>query len=227
MEEMGKDIFNLEKTQLAILKDMQEGAQDLIDVIYEAPSIEAAVQQAVAVLTGPNSPLSAGDIYAAGNLSVEPSLQDKTYEQITSNELPNFLGVPRNYAVDGVSIYSTDTEGNFLFYKDGAQFSLLANEPPGLVAAVQAELVNGGILQVGDFVPGKWSTDPKAPEVEAFKKVLGRANATGNPDFTVALRWYVDNQLSVDAFEPQEAYLPPDYATASQQIKNLFKRQFR
>ena len=78
--------------------------QDLIDVIYEAPSIEAAVQQAVAVLTGPNSPLSAGDIYAAGNLSVEPSLQDKTYEQITSNELPNFLGVPRNYAVDGVSI---------------------------------------------------------------------------------------------------------------------------
>jgi len=201
--------------------------QDLIDVIYEAPSIEAAVQQAVAVLTGPNSPLSAGDIYAAGNLSVEPSLQDKTYEQITSNELPNFLGVPRNYSVDGVSIYSTDTEGNFLFYKEGAQFSLLANEPPELVAAVQAELVNGGILQVGDFVPGKWSTDPKAPEVEAFKKVLGRANATGNPDFTVALRYYVDNQLSVDAFEPQEAYLPPDYATASQQIKNLFKTNLK
>lgn len=201
--------------------------QDLIDSIYEAPTLTDAVNQAIAVLTGPNSPVSAGDITSIAGMSMEPTLGDPRYEDISAEGLPNFIGVPRNYAVDGVSIYDTDNEGNFLFYKDGSEFSLLANEPPEIVAAVQAELVNGGLLKVGEFVPGRWSTDAEDPSVVAFKKILGRANATGNPDFTVALRWYVDNQESVDAFGAEPAYLPPDYATTSQQVKNLFKTNLK
>jgi hypothetical protein len=201
--------------------------QDLIDSIYEAPTFTDAVNQAIAVLTGPNSPVSIGDIKSLAGLSTEPQLIDPKYDETIAQDLPNFIGVPRNYAVDGVSIYDTDNEGNFLFYKDGSEYSLLANEPPEIIAAVQAELVNGGLLSVGEFIPGRWSTDEKSPEVIAFKKVLGRANATGNPDFTVALRWYVDNQESVDAFGAEPAYLPPDYATASQQVKNLFKTNLK
>jgi len=201
--------------------------QDLIDSIYEAPTFTDAVNQAIAVLTGPRSPVSIGDIKSLAGLSTEPQLIDPKYDETIAQDLPNFIGVPRNYAVDGVSIYDTDNEGNFLFYKDGSEYSLLANEPPEIIAAVQAELVNGGLLSVGEFIPGRWSTDEKSPEVIAFKKVLGRANATGNPDFTVALRWYVDNQESVDAFGAEPAYLPPDYATASQQVKNLFKTNLK
>ena len=201
--------------------------QDLIDSIYEAPTFNDAVNQAIAVLTGPRSPVSVGDIKSLAGLSTEPQLIDPRYDETIAQDLPNFIGVPRNYAVDGVSIYDTDNEGNFLFYKDGSEYSLLANQPPEIIAAVQAELVNGGLLSVGEFIPGRWSTNVKSPEVIAFKEVLGRANATGNPDFTVALRWYVDNQESIDAFGAEPAYLPPDYATASQQVKNLFKTNLK
>ena len=196
-------------------------------ILYEQPSVKAAADQAVVALTGTNSPISAGDIYRVAGMTSEPQLTDSQYTAGTF-ELPNFLGVPRNYEVDGVSIYTTDDQGEFLFYQSGAQYALMANQPPEIVAAIQAELVNANLLKLGEFVPGSWGglfIGDEQKDVEAFKKVLEHSNQTGNPDFTMSLRFFVDNQEAIDAFQPQPAYLPPDYATASQSVTNLFENQ--
>ena len=196
-------------------------------ILYEQPSVKAAADQAVVALTGTNSPISAGDIYRVAGMTSEPTLTDPQYTAGTF-ELPNFLGVPRNYEVDGVSIYTTDDQGEFLFYQSGAQYALMANQPPEIVAAIQAELVNANLLKLGEFVPGSWGglfIGDEQKDVEAFKKVLEHSNQTGNPDFTMSLRFFVDNQEAIDAFQPQPAYLPPDYATASQSVTNLFENQ--
>ena len=196
-------------------------------ILYEQPSVKAAADQAVVALTGTNSPISAGDIYRVAGMTSEPQLTDSQYTAGTF-ELPNFLGVPRNYEVDGVSIYTTDDQGEFLFYQSGAQYALMANQPPEIVAAIQAELVNANLLKLGEFVPGSWGglfIGDEQKDVEAFKKVLEHSNQTANPDFTMSLRFFVDNQEAIDAFQPQPAYLPPDYATASQSVTNLFENQ--
>lgn len=196
--------------------------QETIDTLLSQPTLDAAINNAIVALTGSNSPISPGDIRAAAQQSSEPQLGDPRYDHLTS-ELPAFLGVPRNYSVDGVSIYTTDENGDFLFYKQGSQYSLIANEPPEVVAALQAELVNAGLLKMGTFIPGRWSVEEDAPETEAFKTVLERANKTGDPDFTNSLRWFVDNQETMEAFEVEPAYLPPDYETVAQQVTNLFR----
>ena len=123
--------------------------------LYSQPSVKAAAEQAVVALTGTNSPISAGDIYRIAGLTAEPQITDPSY-QFTNNELPNFLGVPRNYSVDGVSIYTTDEQGNFLFYQNGSEYNLMLGQTPEVVASVQAELVNANLLKIGEFVPGKW-----------------------------------------------------------------------
>jgi hypothetical protein len=200
---------------------------DVKQTLYEQPSVKAAADQAVVALTGTNSPISAGDIYRVAGMTSEPQLTDSQYTAGTF-ELPNFLGVPRNYEVDGVSIYTTDDQGEFLFYQSGAQYALMANQPPEIVAAIQAELVNANLLKLGEFVPGSWGglfIGDEQKDVEAFKKVLEHSNQTGNPDFTMSLRFFVDNQEAIDAFQSQPAYLPPDYATASQSVTNLFENQ--
>ena len=200
---------------------------EIKQILYEQPSVKAAADQAVVALTGTNSPISAGDIYRVAGMTSEPQLTDSQYTAGTF-ELPNFLGVPRNYEVDGVSIYTTDDQGEFLFYQSGAQYALMANQPPEIVAAIQAELVNANLLKLGEFVPGSWGglfIGDEQKDVEAFKKVLEHSNQTGNPDFTMSLRFFVDNQEAIDAFQPQPAYLPPDYATASQSVTNLFENQ--
>lgn len=197
--------------------------------LYSQPSVKAAAEQAVVALTGTNSPISAGDIYRIAGLTAEPQISDPSY-QFTNNELPNFLGVPRNYSVDGVSIYTTDEQGNFLFYQSGSEYNLMLGQTPEVVAAVQAELVNANLLKLGEFVPGKWGglfIGDEQKDVEAFKKVLEHSNQTMNPDFTVGLRFFVDNQEAIDAFQPEPAYLPPDYATVSQSVTNLFEQQLR
>ena len=197
--------------------------------LYSQPSVKAAAEQAVVALTGTNSPISAGDIYRIAGLTAEPQITDSSY-QFTNNELPNFLGVPRNYSVDGVSIYTTDEQGNFLFYQSGSEYNLMLGQTPEVVAAVQAELVNANLLKLGEFVPGKWGglfIGDEQKDVEAFKKVLEHSNQTMNPDFTVGLRFFVDNQEAIDAFQPEPAYLPPDYATVSQSVTNLFEQQLR
>ena len=202
---------------------------DVKQTLYEQPSVKAAADQAVVALTGTNSPISAGDIYRVAGMTSEPQLTDSQYTAGTF-ELPNFLGVPRNYEVDGVSIYTTDDQGEFLFYQSGSQYALMANQPPEIVAAIQAELVNANLLKLGEFVPGSWGglfTGDEQKDVEAFKKVLEHSNQTGNPDFTMSLRYFVDNQEAIDAFQPEPAYLPPDYATVSQSVTNLFQQQLR
>ena len=164
-------------------------------ILYEQPSVKAAADQAVVALTGTNSPISAGDIYRVAGMTSEPQLTDSQYTAGTF-ELPNFLGVPRNYEVDGVSIYTTDDQGEFLFYQSGSQYALMANQPPEIVAAIQAELVNANLLKLGEFVPGSWGglfIGDEQKDVEAFKKVLEHSNQTGNPDFTMSLRFFVDN----------------------------------
>lgn len=202
----------------------EEIKQDL----YAQPSVKAAAEQAVVALTGTNSPISAGDIYRIAGLTGEPQIGDPRYVQDVALELPNFLGVPRNYEVDGVSIYTTDDQGKFLFYQSGSEYNLMLGQTPEVVAAVQAELVNTGLLKLGEFVPGKWGglfINEEQKDVEAFKKVLEHSNQTMNPDFTVGLRFFVDSQESIDAFTSKPAYLPPDYATVSKSVSNLFEQQ--
>lgn len=197
--------------------------------LYEQPSVKAAAEQAVVALTGTNSPISAGDIYRIAGLTGEPQITDSKYDP-TLNELPNFLGVPRNYSVDGVSIYTTDDQGNFLFYQSGSEYNLMLGQTPEVIAAVQAELVNANLLKIGEFVPGKWGglfIGDEQKDVQAFKKVLEHSNQTGNPDFTVGLRFFVDSQEAIDAFQAEPAYLPPDYATVSQSVTNLFEQQLK
>ena len=157
-----------------------------------------------------------------------PQIDDTRYDPNVALELPNFLGVPRNYEVDGVSIYTTDDQGKFLFYQSGSEYNLMLGQTPEVVAAVQAELVNTGLLKLGEFVPGKWGglfINEEQKDVEAFKKVLEHSNQTMNPDFTVGLRFFVDSQESIDAFTSKPAYLPPDYATVSKSVSNLFEQQ--
>jgi hypothetical protein len=204
--------------------------EDIKQDLYSQPSIKAAADQAVVALTGTNSPISAGDIYRIAGMTGEPQLGDPRYDANIVLELPNFLGVPRNYEVDGVSIYTTDDQGEFLFYQSGSEYNLMLGQTPEVVAAVQAELVNSGLLKLGEFVPGKWGglfINEEQKDVEAFKLILEHSNQTMNPDFTVGLRFFVDNQEAIDAFQPEPAYLPPDYATVSQSVTNLFEQQLR
>tara|TARA_R100001594_G_scaffold83239_2_gene117918 strand:- start:139 stop:1137 length:999 start_codon:yes stop_codon:yes gene_type:complete len=195
---------------------------EIVDILLTQPNLEAAIHQATVALTGSNSPLSAGDIRAAANQALEPQIGDPRYTHQT-DELPGFLGVPRNYDVDGISIYTTDENGEFLFYKNGSQYSLIANQTPEVKAALQAELVNAGLLKMGTFIPGRWNLDEDSPETLAFEQVLMRANKTGDPDFTNSLRWFVDNQETIESFQIEPSYLPPDYATLSQSVKSLFR----
>lgn len=200
---------------------------EVLQALYAQPSVKAAADQAVVALTGTNSPISRGDIYRIAGLTAEPQITDPSYQYITT-ELPNFLGVPRNYEVDGVSIYTTDDQGKFLFYQSGSEYNLMLGQSPEVIAAVQAELVNANLLKIGEFVPGRWGglfINDEQKDVQAFKKILEHSNQTGNPDFTVGLRFFVDNQEAIDAFQPTPAYLPPDYATVSQSVSNLFENQ--
>ena len=204
--------------------------EDIKQDLYSQPSVKAAANQAVVALTGTDSPISAGDIYRIAGMTGEPQIGDPRYVQDVTLELPNFLGVPRNYEVDGVSIYTTDDQGEFLFYQSGSEYNLMLGQTPEVVAAVQAELVNSGLLKIGEFVPGKWGglfINDEQKDVEAFKKVLEHSNQTGNPDFTVSLRFFVDSQEAIDAFTSEPAYLPPDYATVSQSVTNLFEQQLK
>ena len=202
--------------------------EEIKQSLYSQPSVKAAADNAVVALTGTNSPISAGDIYRIAGLTNEPQIDDTRYDPNVALELPNFLGVPRNYEVDGVSIYTTDDQGKFLFYPSGSEYNLMSGQTPEVIAAVQAELVNTGLLKLGEFVPGKWGglfINEEQKDVLAFKKILEHSNQTVNPDFTVGLRFFVDSQESIDAFSSEPAYLPPDYATVSQSVTNLFEQQ--
>ena len=200
--------------------------------LLSQPAVEAAVNQAIPLLTGASSPITAGDITSLAQMGLEPQLSDDRYPAPQDVSTPSFIGVSRNYSVDTgegrVNITETDPNGDYLFYTLGSEISLLINQPPEVIAAVQAELVNAGMLKLGEFLPGKWGgflVGGEYKDQEAFKNVLARANTTGNPDFTVALRYFVDNQEAIEDVGVEAPYLPPDYASVSAEVTNLFERK--
>jgi len=200
--------------------------------LLSQPTVEAAVNQAIPLLTGANSNITAGDISSLAQMSGEPQLSSDKYSAPQDVSAPQYIGVSRNYSVDTgegtVSITETDVNGDPLFYTLGSEINLLINQPPEVIAAVQAELVNAGMLKLGEFIPGRWGgtlINGDYKDQEAFKNVLARANTTGNPDFTVALRYFVDNQEAIQDVGDEVAYLPPDYAGAVQDVKALFEKK--
>ena len=126
--------------------------------LLSQPTVEAAVNQAIPLLTGANSSITAGDITSLAQMGLEPQLSSERYAAPQDVTTPSFIGVSRNYSVDTgegrVSITETDPNGDYLFYTLGSEISLLINQPPEVIAAVQAELVNAGMLKLGEFLPG-------------------------------------------------------------------------
>jgi len=136
------------------------------------------------------------------------------------NNQPDYLGVTADYEPPsgGTDFYTTDDVVN-----------IFAGKSTEEKAAIQADLVNAGLLQMGSFKPGTWDLSTQ----NAFKYILSAANQIGvTPEQKkTGARWkevltdYANNPLTVP--KPEAVYLPPDYDSVTNQVKNVFRQSLR
>ena len=188
-----------------------------LSILQEQPNVDAAMAEAALLLNGV---MTVDEIQRIGQGGGQPQIQN--YPQDTSlfgQTSVSFLGdVPSYYTTPtGRAITEKDEQDEYVFYKQGDQYSKFLGLSPEVKATIQTDLVNSGLLKQGSFLLGEWD-DASA---EAMKTVLGRANQTGNPDWIASMKWYVDNQLpaipTVD-----DVFLPPDYTKTANLIDGMF-----
>jgi|7_EtaG_2_1085326.scaffolds.fasta_scaffold00202_10 hypothetical protein len=127
------------------------------------------------------------------------------------------IGVPGDY--------TPPREGATDFYTESDLVNLFGGLAPEEIASIQADLINGGLLTVGDgFIPGEWDAVTQGK----FTPVLARANRGGVTElekqngsaWRTALKEYVANP--VPDIPEEDVYLPQDPATIAQKVKYLY-----
>jgi len=188
-----------------------------LSILQEQPTVEAAMAEAALLLSGV---MTIDEIQRIGQGGGQPQIQN--YPQDTTafgQSYVSFLGdVPSYYTTPtGRAITEKDEQDEYVFFKQGDQYSKFLGLSPEVKATIQTDLVNAGLLERGKFLIGEWD-DASA---DAMKVVLGRANQTGNPDWIASLSWYVDNQLP-EIPTAKDIVLPPDYTGIANQINGMF-----
>ena len=129
--------------------------------------------------------------------------------------LPGIIGgLPSSYTPRNPA----DTD----FYREGDEYNIFANLPVEDLYALQARLIQGGLLARGGFTPG----DFDSATASAMRLVLGRQNRIGvkidnkSTAWNEALLLYQNEPLA--SGEEVSVFLPPDYAEVSTRIRNLF-----
>ncbi len=129
--------------------------------------------------------------------------------------LPGIIGgLPSSYTPRNPA----DTD----FYREGDEYNIFANLPVEDLYALQARLIQGGLLARGGFTPG----DFDSATASAMRLVLGRQNRIGVKIGEKATAWnealllYQNEPLP--SGEEVSVYLPPDYAETATRIRNLF-----
>ena len=188
-----------------------------LSILQEQPNVDAAIAEAALLLNGV---MTVDEIQRIGQGAGQPQIQN--YPQDTSmfgQTSVSFLGdVPSYYTTPtGRAITEKDEQDEYVFYKQGDQYSKFIGLSPEVKATIQTDLVNAGLLKQGSFLLGEWD-DASA---DAIKTVLGRANQTGNPDWVASMKWYVDNQLPAIP-TIKDVFLPPDYTGIANQINGMF-----
>jgi len=188
-----------------------------ISILQEQPTVEEAMSEAALLLSGV---MTVDEIQRIGQSGGQPQIQNYPQDtQAFGQTSVSFLGdVPSYYTTPtGRAITEKDEQDEYVFYKQGDQYSKFIGLSPEVKASIQTDLVNAGLLEQGKFLIGEWDDE----SADAMKTVLGRANQVGNPDWLSSLKWYVDNQLP-DIPTIEDIFLPPDYTGIANTINGTF-----
>lgn len=115
-------------------------------------------------------------------------------------------------------------------YRSQDQWSMFAGKTPEYIATVQQQMIDAGVLDKGDSVPGYWGDR----EAAAMSHLMTEANATGSKWFEAA----ANRAAALAALTPEQralragrspfvapAYLAPDYATLAQAVRSTFAQR--
>ena len=208
----GQNILTLTQDQQLSLLDETTVENAILRAKSISPGLELFVNQAA----NPEFNLDnvTGNVYDQSFFNAQAQLFAGLYNQ------PDYLGVTADYKPPA---------GGTDFYTDADVINIFAGKSTEEKAAIQADLVNSGLLKLGSFKPGTWDLSTQS----AFKYILSAANQIGvTPEQKqTGARWkevltdYANNPLTVP--KPEAVYLPPDYDSVTKQVKNLFRQSLR
>lgn len=130
----------------------------------------------------------------------------------------DYIGVTEDYE---------PPQGGTDFYTKSELVTIFGAKSVEEIAGIQADLVNAGLLDIGEFLPGRWDRNTQ----RAFAPILELSNTIGVTPEQKATggRWKsVMSEYSanpIGAIKPEAVYLPPDYDAVTQQVKNVFRQQ--
>ena len=131
-------------------------------------------------------------------------------------DTPQYLGI-----VDDNYVSPKGADANDYYFATDA-VDLISGKSPDVIADVQADLVNIGLLSPGQFVPGVW----QERDAIAFTKVLALQNSLGVPAGKKATSWEeaIDVLLNttLPSYQQERVYLAPDYNKVAKSINSLF-----
>ena len=134
-------------------------------------------------------------------------------------DTPQYLGI-----VDDNYVSPNGADANDYYFATDA-LDLIAGKSPDVIADVQADLVNIGLLSPGQFVPGVW----QQRDAVAFTKVLELQNSLGVPAGKKATSWEeamdVLLNTTLPSYEQERVYLAPDYSKVAKSINTLFANE--
>ena len=116
-------------------------------------------------------------------------------------------------------------------YRAGDEFEAFQGLAPEAVAGIQVQLLEAGMVSVGDFAPGFW--DPAS--ATAMQEVMGYSNLTGRT-YQESLQFLTEVHQARLATDPEASqrgtqatggrvFRLPDMASINQRVKQEFKRE--
>ena len=142
--------------------------------------------------------------------------EDSRARALLGLETPGYLGI-----VDDNYVSPKGADANEYYFASDA-VELIRGKSPDIVADVQADLVNIGLLSPGQFVPGVW----QERDAVAFTKVLELQNSLGVPAGKKATSWEeamdVLLNTTLPSYQQERVYLAPDYNKVAKSINSLF-----